>query len=365
MHRSGTSAITYALTILVINLGNKLYPQGFDNPKGFWEDKEVIKINNKLLSYMNSKYDQLDFAWDHFKNNSKINNLKLEAKKFLTKRLNESDGIYGFKDPRTCRLINFWKEIFQCLGCNVSYIICIRNPMSVVKSLKKRNNIAEEKSYILWLQHTIPAVICTNGCNRIVINYDSLIDQPYKQLERLSHALGLSLPSRNTETVIKFEKEFLSLDLRHSMFSFSELLQNTQAPKSVAKIYKILLSVSKDVKNLDSTILKNTFKKLSSELEAFTSIFSYSNTLEKKILNQHKDIASLNEKIVDLNQALSNRNKKIAELNHSLNKIHNSKAWVLIQTLRKVYFLLRGCTNNFYLRTSIKKNKNNNNSKKY
>jgi hypothetical protein len=50
MARSGTSAITRGLNALGIDLGNKLTPANEKwNPKGFWEDNEVVyQINAKI-----------------------------------------------------------------------------------------------------------------------------------------------------------------------------------------------------------------------------------------------------------------------------------------------------------------------------
>jgi hypothetical protein len=50
MHRSGTSTVTKSLELMGVGLGANLHPAGFDNPKGFWEDRERIEINDKLLN---------------------------------------------------------------------------------------------------------------------------------------------------------------------------------------------------------------------------------------------------------------------------------------------------------------------------
>ena len=63
MHCGGTSAITRSLQVLGIGLGDNLHPPGADNPTGFWEDRDVIAINEGLLGYLGSEYDQLHLAW--------------------------------------------------------------------------------------------------------------------------------------------------------------------------------------------------------------------------------------------------------------------------------------------------------------
>ncbi|MBE9481821.1 MAG: sulfotransferase family protein, partial [Bacteroidetes bacterium] len=57
MHRSGTSAITGVLKILGVNLGSSLMPPLEDNPKGYFENLNVFKVNEEILGSINSSWD--------------------------------------------------------------------------------------------------------------------------------------------------------------------------------------------------------------------------------------------------------------------------------------------------------------------
>lgn len=57
--RSRTSVITRGLQALGVTLGDKLHPASSWNPKGFWEDDELVyKINRSLLYFLN-------YPWIH------------------------------------------------------------------------------------------------------------------------------------------------------------------------------------------------------------------------------------------------------------------------------------------------------------
>ena len=112
MHRSGTSAITYSLKLLGVGLGDNLHPAGFDNPKGFWEDRDCLEINEKLLSQFGSAIYRFDFAWECSWDDVSIKALKSEAKQLVSRKLTENKGLWGFKDPRTCRLLSFLAQGF-------------------------------------------------------------------------------------------------------------------------------------------------------------------------------------------------------------------------------------------------------------
>ena len=59
MHRSGTSAVARAVSLLGFSLGDQadLIPPGPDNPRGFWESKSLVVLNDELLSALGGSWD--------------------------------------------------------------------------------------------------------------------------------------------------------------------------------------------------------------------------------------------------------------------------------------------------------------------
>src|SRR6185312_12242151 len=61
MHRSGTSAVTRVLNLLGADLGSRLVAPAADNPAGFWEHADAVKINDDLLQALGRTwYDMRD-----------------------------------------------------------------------------------------------------------------------------------------------------------------------------------------------------------------------------------------------------------------------------------------------------------------
>ena len=52
MHRSGTSALAGVLSKTGYDLPKNLLPASFDNPKGYFESKEIIALNDDLFAEM-------------------------------------------------------------------------------------------------------------------------------------------------------------------------------------------------------------------------------------------------------------------------------------------------------------------------
>jgi hypothetical protein len=311
MHRSGTSAITRSLGLLGIDLGDNLHPPGFDNPKGFWEDKDCLEINEQLLGYYGSAYDKLGFAWRDFDTDPFISALKLKAAQIISSRIAAYDGKWGFKDPRTCRFIRFWRSVFEICKCDVYFIIALRNPLSVALSLEARNRIPIEKGYLLWLQHMLPAVLDSIGVPRLVVDYDLLMESPFLQVARISSMLGLSIIDENSLNFQDYANNFLEKGLRHATSSIADLQCDHRVPPDVITAYQLLLRAAKDDLPLNDESFLNFFQELNARLNAFSAVFSYINAREDETLALYSEIANLK-------YAVGERDSQIAGLTHEL-----------------------------------------------
>ena len=159
MHRSGTSAITRGLQAMGVRLGNRLMPalEG-NNPKGFFEDIDLNALNIEILS-------AIDSDWCHLAAIDSIDiqilrkqGYFLRASELLRQKISGA-SVFGFKDPRVAKLLPFWKCVFSHCQINVSYVWrCWRNPLSVVKSLGKRDGIdaVAQLLFVAWTRYHKP-----------------------------------------------------------------------------------------------------------------------------------------------------------------------------------------------------------------
>ncbi len=242
MHRSGTSALTRALVAIGAGVGDNLLPAGHDNPKGFWEDKDFVTLNDRLLAVLDASYDSLSLLPDGFECRSDVKELLLEAVLMLREKLAGND-LFALKDPRTCRLLPFWQLVFSHLDLSVAYVIAVRHPLSVADSLDKRNQFPTRKSLWLWLQHYSSAINDTNGMPRLFVDYDQLLAEPQQQLQRLASWLGLSGHDHD-EAIRDYIESFLSADLRHATYSADDILLCPQMPALVIQAYRSLLGAT-------------------------------------------------------------------------------------------------------------------------
>ncbi len=176
MHRSGTSALTRLLNLLGANVGTELIAAERDiNDYGFWELKDVIEINERLLKLFDRPwYDirPMPESWQF--NDSTIEVIK-HAADVLVEQFGNSKLVV-LKDPRICRLFPFWKMVFDSLGWDVCCLHVIRHPYSVSRSLQKRDGLAEGTSGLLWLIYNLEIELHTQGLRRTIIDYDNALN---------------------------------------------------------------------------------------------------------------------------------------------------------------------------------------------
>jgi hypothetical protein len=329
MHRSGTSAITRGLICLGVQLGNRLIPpiEG-NNDKGFWEDIDLNNLNNEILETIYKE-------WHYFVSIQQEEIEFLRQKGYFERAVEmmrqkvAGSTIYGIKDPRFSILLPFWKEVFSFLEYEVHYIIAVRHPMSVVKSLLKRDGFDYDKSYFLWQSHVINSLSGTIGCSRIVVDYDKLIQYPEKELKRIANAFNLEIDSRELEI---YTIEFLDNNLRHSIHKADDLLFD-KASALVRNVYGITMELSTTLQ-IDEDSLTQNIEKWEKEILYLTPLLTIADKLTWQIstinaaldqreialnlMNEELYIISeeLNQKNLELNQKNLELNHKNLELNH-------------------------------------------------
>lgn len=317
MHRSGTSAVARGLGVLGVNLGDNLYPAAMDNPKGFWEDRDILAINEELLAYIGSDYDRLGLINWEMSNDPAIELIKLKAIQLVHEKC-VKDTLWGFKDPRTSRLLSFWQAVFGDLEADVCYLIVVRNPISVVESLRKRNGFEPEKSFYLWLEHLVPAIQRTKGKTRVVIDYDHLLENTGPELLRVAKAL--SLPTPDPSAIAAYENDFLEKGLRHTHFTNQDVSLYPAVPLQVIAANNWLIKLAQDNISLDSQEVEQAFDVLSLELFALYPALNF--------------IAHQELKIAEMQRIICYQDSRI-------NEIYTSRSWRLTRPLRLFERIIR------------------------
>jgi len=253
MHRSGTSALTRGLQMLGVYLGNSFLSPQPDNPTGYWEDKNIYELNERLLAVLGLKWEDValidDARWDE----PEVEALRGEAVAYLGSQFTQHP-LWGFKDPRTLRLLPFWKSVLRCLDVVESYLLVIRNPRSVAVSLNRRSgsDLDVLTGHLLWLVYVVPYLGEIADRSFLVTDYDLVMADPREQLERIARGLDIQLDASNKAGIEQFAKDFLDPNLRHSFFDESDFDTTPGIPPLSREAYLWLRRLATDRIGSDS-----------------------------------------------------------------------------------------------------------------
>ena len=187
MHRSGTSLLAKAMEIFGYNFPENLMQPNEDNPLGFWEDIDIVALNESLLSINQVSWDvPLDPGSYNFPND-----FKDRARRVLEKKFSGRSRLI-IKDPRISILLNFWSEQFKVLDVQVKYVVSYRNPFSVASSLQFRDGIDLRAGLLLNYFYN-RSIIEFFPENLFVVDYFSFLEGPSEVMARLAQYLNLPI----------------------------------------------------------------------------------------------------------------------------------------------------------------------------
>jgi len=189
MHRSGTSLTAAILKDLGVYLGTdkELMSPAPDNPDGFYERWDVMRLNDALLKRAGASWHEPPVA-RHFWRQG----LEEAQRQFIDHAVRILDRLQGkepwaIKDPRFSLTLGFWQTLIP----NARYLIGIRHPLEVAASLANRQGFDEAYSLALWQQYYQWLEATTRPEQRLVIAYQDLLSKSSDSIMRLIDWLGL------------------------------------------------------------------------------------------------------------------------------------------------------------------------------
>lgn len=210
MHRSGTSVLSRALIALGVDFGGSFVDVEADNPKGFFEDKDINSLNVAFLRAAGCQWYSLALSQSCPLETEA--DFKKQAAALIKKKFAASP-LWGLKDPRITRLTGLWESVISEISARVYYVLATRNPLSVADSLAKRDEIPRAQALALWMLHQIDGLQAVIRNRGLIIDYDQMMNQPSIELKRLALFLEKNL---DVEKKKIFENDFLEQGLRHS-----------------------------------------------------------------------------------------------------------------------------------------------------
>jgi len=218
MHRSGTSLLTNLLTILGVDVGADLLAPNASNELGYWENERIYRTQDALMNYIAKDWGEYGFAYPFAIDWERLPEFRAFQDQLISivhDEIAQAKGIWGFKDPRTCRLLPLWKQIFAELNLEPLYVLAVRDPSVVVESLLKLYPLDPLHAELVWMLHYLDAIRDTEGELRIIVDYDRWFTEPREQAQAVAKALDLTWPADDCDLISRLTQT-IRPDLRHS-----------------------------------------------------------------------------------------------------------------------------------------------------
>jgi hypothetical protein len=320
MHRSGTSTVSRAINLLGGYLGEEddLYGPAPDNPEGYWERKEFVDFNDRLLGKLKRTWDTTLPLPDGWFLAEGIRPDREELTRMIKNGFS-AHSLWAWKDPRVCVLFPMWKSILEELAVELVCVFCVRNPVDVANSLRKRDNIPLDKGFGIWFSHNILALQACMGLPTAFVCYDNFLENWEPELRKCAKAIHVAWPVDQLPLNDSMSA-FIRPSLRHNRSTSKEL---DLAPAPVKSLYHILNELANSSKVIDDTQTK-VVESLSREFNSYASFSQHdSNNLfdnirelsecRQQISEDEERINGLNRQQADISQVKAELDQRLAE----------------------------------------------------
>lgn len=268
MHRSGTSALAGILARHGCTLPQEVMPANDFNPKGYYESLLTYNLNDAIFRAQETSWDDWQVFPQDWYGTADMDASLAEGRKVLQNEFKDAP-ISVLKDPRICRLMPFWSQLFDNENLQPTYLLIHRNPIEVANSLLRREGWPISVGFLLWLRHVLEGESGSRGAARSFTSYERLLTDWRTVIGRFQSDTGLTLPL-TSDAAAEEVTSFLSSDLRHSSESAQTLAAHPDATPWVKTTFEIMERWAQDG---ETEADYQTLDGIRAELNAVTPMF--------------------------------------------------------------------------------------------
>lgn len=346
MHRSGTSTVTRLINMMGAHVGSaeELIGSNHENPKGFWERRDVIDANEALLAEAGCNWYTLG-QWHHNDCETPAHFASQALQAQCQNVVNELNFYHHWvmKDPRLCHTLPFWLPLLK----NPVLIIVYRYPLEIAQSLKKRNDFMFQHSLAIQEYATVGMLNAARKLPHFFVRYSELMEDPIYVTRRIYDFLfmrgGALLELPKDEDVVSFVEPSLyrsktDVKLNDVMTPYQIAINRYLATSSLPEG---VLEVSFGARELID--LRVPQERLQENLESTSEVLSRAmetvNLQEARIVDLVTQIEKLTHRQQHLQRTYEMQlrvNRELQDMNHELGKaaaelemIKQTRVWKL------------------------------------
>ncbi len=246
MHRSGTSLaaeIAYQWGAFIDT--SLLIEPNDGNPRGYWEHRALVKLNDDLLAAVHSswKVPPTEEGRKRLIRLAHKGSFRHRAHRLLATHTNQK--VWLWKDPRLSILLPFWKEIWE----DVVFLVPIRGPLAISSSLCARRDFSTPSALLLWQKYMSTLLSDQDVSSKaLFFSYEELLRDSPKVCDRICRFLdkntGTDDQDRESRLARMLESVHPQLNRNKAAPSFSE---NPDGTTVQADLDRALMLISQGV----------------------------------------------------------------------------------------------------------------------
>lgn len=271
--RSGTSALTRVLSLSGAALPRGLLGATGSNPRGYWEPRAAISLNEEILRRQGSD------GYDVSLRSPEERTIDADAEAACIAKIRAylttlpTAPLVVLKEPKMTALTDLWFEAARQAGFDVAVVVAIRHPAEVIGSIGKRAgrqlyvSSSPELVSASWLRYTLLAERGSRGVPRVFVEYSNLLENWRREVKRISTTLRIDLDSGDENAI----DEFLTSDLRHHRHGGP--VAEPFGTDWVSVAYELLSAASRD-QPFDEGELNRVFEAYRMSERGFRAVFT-------------------------------------------------------------------------------------------
>ncbi|HEV2846938.1 MAG TPA: hypothetical protein VG477_18930, partial [Thermoanaerobaculia bacterium] len=210
MHRSGTSLVASMVSALGLDMGANLLAADRNNARGYFEDLGFLDLNRRMLLEATRPDDSghPDWGWTESErlDRDRFGDFLEPARALIAER-ESAGGLWGWKDPRTTLLLDFWDPLLA----DPVYLLVYRFPWEVADSMQRLG--AEvflrrpDYAWRIWAfyNRSLLDFHRRHQDRCVLVSTDALRRQPGRLPEVLRDRLGLETSGAGAEDLLEEE----------------------------------------------------------------------------------------------------------------------------------------------------------------